>query len=354
LTRVLLIKTSSLGDVINALPAVSDMRRRVPGLTLDWVVEEQLSEIPRLHPAVTSVIPVRMRQWRSQPLAGETWSGLAALRRRLSEAPYDRVIDAQGLIRTSWLGRLARGPYCGYDLASIREPLACLFYDRRFSVGVTLHAAERMRRLTAQAMGYPAPSEVEFGLAVEPWRPAWLGEGRYLVMLHATARPGKAWASENWIELGRRAAGEGLTVVTPWGSEPERARAEAVAAAVPGALVAPAMRLSELAALMAGAAAVVGVDTGLAHLASAVGAPVVALYLASWSEFNGVIGPGFIANLGEPGAPPTVETVWAKTREAMAFGRREGSWPAPLEPHPDLAKRRRFRPSNSGAVVHRR
>jgi len=342
LTRVLLIKTSSLGDVIHCLPAVSDMALQVADLELDWLVEEGLAEIPRLHPAVARVIPIGMRRWRRRPLARQTWRELAALRHMLSAAPYDAVVDAQGLMRVAWLGRIARGPLSGYDRRSIREPLASLFYARRFPVSVHVHAAERMRRLCAQALGYALPEAMDYGLAARPARPAWLPPGPFLVGLHATARPDKAWAEPNWIELGRRAAARGLTLALPSGSDRERASAHRIAAAA-GAVVAPPMSFTELAGLFAAASAVVGVDTGLTHLASAVGAPVVAIYAASWWDINGVIGPGFVANLGGPGAAPDIEAVWAETEKALAAGRRDGPWvPPPTPPAP--AGRRKFRP----------
>lgn len=355
MTRVLLIKTSSLGDVIHCLPAVSDMSRQVPDLTLDWVIEEQLSEIARLHPAVDRAIPVRLRSWRRHLLESGTWTEFGAFRRAITHKRYDRIIDAQGLIRSAMLARLAAGPHCGYDRASVREPPASLFYDRKFPVGVTIHAAERMRRLVAQAMGYAPPADIDYGLQIDDERPEWLGAGRYLVGLHATARRDKTWAEESWQALAGKADAAGLAIVLPWGSEHERQRSKRIAAASPRAVVPPRLGFREMASLQAGAAAVVGVDTGLTHLASAVGAPVVAIYAASWSEFNGVIGPAFIANLGGPGTPPDVDDVWAKTQAAVQSGRKAGAWRAEVgEPAPELAGRRRFRPSNARAVVHRR
>jgi heptosyltransferase-1 len=237
----------------------------------------------------------------------------------------------------------------------VREPPASLFYDRTFAAGVTLHAVERMRRLMAQAMDYDVPAELDYGVRTASERPHWLPDRPYLVALHGTARPDKTWAEEHWVELARRAAGEGLSIVAPWGGEVERARSERIAAVSPLGLVPPALGFPELAALLAGAAAVVGVDTGLTHLASAVGAPVVAIYAASWSEFNGVMGPGFVANLGGPGAPPGVDAVWAQTLAAVKSGRKVGAWRAEATVlAPELAGRRRFRPSNARAVVHRR
>ncbi|HLY77804.1 MAG TPA: lipopolysaccharide heptosyltransferase I [Caulobacteraceae bacterium] len=355
MTRVLLIKSSSLGDVIHCLPAVSDLSRQIPDLSLDWVIEDSLADIARLHPAVNRVIPVRLRYWRRHLLVADTWREFGVFRSRVGGARYDRVIDAQGLIRSAMLARLAKGLHCGYDARSVREPPASLFYDRKYTAGVTLHAVERMRRLVAQAMGYDVPSELDYGVRTAGARPEWLTSKAYLVGLHATARADKAWAEEYWIELVRRAASQGLGVVLPWGSEAERQRARRIAEVSPMAVVPPALGLSDVAALLAGAAGVVGVDTGLTHLASAVGAPVVAIYAASWSEFNGVMGPGFVANLGGPGTPPGVDEVWAQTLAAVKSGRRDGAWRAEAtEPAPELAGRRRFRPSNARAVVHRR
>ncbi|MFI4933358.1 MAG: lipopolysaccharide heptosyltransferase I [Caulobacterales bacterium] len=356
MTRVLLVKTSSLGDVIHCLPAVSDMARRVPDLQLDWVVEESLAEIPQLHPAVRRTIPIGMRRWRRQPLAAETWREFSALRRTLRETPYDLVIDAQGLMRIAWLGRLAEGPLCGFDHKSVREPLASLVYQRRFPVSVTLHAVERTRRLVGQALGYELPSALDYGLHIEGARPTWLAPGRYMVALHSTARADKAWDEANWIELGRRAEALDLAVVLPWGSPDDLERAKRIARTMQRAIIPPRLSYTEAAELMAGAAVVAGLDTGLTHLASAVGAPVVALYLASWLEFNGVVGAGFVANLGGPEEPPRVDQVWSTVKAALAEGRRApGPWtPATAPPAPELAKRRRFRPSNARAVVHRR
>jgi heptosyltransferase-1 len=355
LTRVLLIKTSSLGDVIHCLPAVSDMARETPGLELDWMVEQSLAEIPRLHPAVTRVVPTQLKYWRRHLFAPQTWREFGEMRRAIAERPYDRIIDAQGLIRSALLSRLARGPHCGYDRASVREPPASLFYDRRFEAGVTLHAVERMRRLAAQAMGYDLPDELDYGLSVEGARPRWLPKGRYVVGLHATARADKTWEERRWVELARCLASNGLMIVLPWGGAEEHQRSHRIASGIKGAIVPPELGYAEIAALLGAAAAVVGVDTGLTHLASALGAPTVAIYAASWSEFNGVIGPGFVANLGGPGAPPEVEAVWAQTQRALKCGRVLGPWRADLAmPAPELAFRRRFRPSNARAVVHRR
>jgi len=341
----LLVKTSSLGDVIHCLPAVTDMAKAKPDLVLDWMVEESLAEIPRLHPAVGRIVGTRQRVWRRHPFDGETRREFGAMCAVIREAPYDRVIDAQGLIRTALLSRLALGPHCGYDANSVREPPASLLYDRRFAVSVTIHAIERMRRLVAEAVGYDLPQELDYGLRVEARRPTWLGEGPYVVGVHATARPDKAWSEDRWIELARRSAQAGIPIVLLWGDEVERERSARIAAAAAGSVVPPRLGFADIAALSAGAAAVAGVDTGLTHLASAVGASVVAIYVASWSDFNGVMGPAFVANLGGPGSPPSADEVWRELQIAVRAGPRTGAWsPPPNAPAPDLATRRRFRP----------
>ena len=354
MTRVLLVKTSSLGDVIHCLPAVSDMAACVPDLTLDWVVEEEFAEIPRLHPAVSRAIPVRLRSWRHRLLDPDAWSEIGEFRSSVRMSRYDRIIDAQGLIRSALLARLARGRRCGYDRRSVREKFASRLYDKRYRVGVTLHAVERMRRLVAASLGFQSPAEQTYGLNIEAGSFDFVGGEPYLVGLHGTARSDKAWPEPSWIELAGRAADAGFRLVLPAGGDRERRRAARIGEAAPGVVSPPRLDFTGMAELMAGAAAVVGVDTGLTHLASAVGAPVVAIYRATWSEFNGVIGPAFVANLGEPGKAPGVDEVWSATRQAIASGRRTGPWPAATgQPAPPLAGRRPFRPSNASAEVHR-
>ncbi len=353
--RVLLIKTSSLGDVVHCLPAVSDMARHVSGLRLDWVIEEPFSEIARMHPAVERAVVVRLRSWRRRLHQAQAWREFSAFRRLIVSRRYDLIIDAQGLIRSALLARLACGPHCGYDAQSVREPPASFLYDRKFAASVTIHAVERIRRLVAQSVGYPLPAETGYGLDIVADRPSWLTADRHIVFAHATARPDKCWAARNWAELAQRASAEGVAIVAPWGSELERQRSAVLAARVPGVITPPRLGFRELASLMASATAVVGVDTGLTHLASAVGAPVVAIYAASWSEFNGAVGPAFVANLGGPGAPPSVDDVWAQTQRAMAARGEIRSWrPIAAEPTPELSHRRRFRPSSARLDFQRR
>ena len=275
--RVLLIKTSSLGDVVHTLPAVTDAQRAVPGIQFDWVVEEGFAEIPAWHPAVAQVIPVAIRRWRKQPLqtlrSGE-WQRFKA---RLRETRYDLVIDAQGLLKSAWLTRYVKAPIAGLDRDSAREPLASRFYDRRYAVPRDQHALERVRQLFAQSLGYPAPEKIaDYGL--DRNQLATPGEAPYLLFLHGTTWPSKHWPEQYWRELAERMSEFGWAIRLPWGNADEKARAERIADGLAGVSVLPRLNLGGIAKVVAGARACVAVDTGLGHLAAALDVPSISLY----------------------------------------------------------------------------
>jgi heptosyltransferase-1 len=275
--RVLLIKTSSLGDVIHTLPALTDAVRAIPGIQFDWVVEEGFAEIPAWHPAVAQVIPVAIRRWRKHLL--QTWKSgeWRRCKQRLGEVRYDLVIDAQGLLKSAWLTRYANAPVAGLDRDSAREPLACRFYDQHYAVPKNLHALERTRQLFAQALGYELPPGFgDYGLDR-----AAMADGSaqpYLLFLHGTTWASKHWPEADWRALAERMAGQGWTVRLPWGNETERARAERIVAGIAGAAVLPRLNLAGVAKVIAGATACVAVDTGLGHLAAALDVPCISLY----------------------------------------------------------------------------
>lgn len=299
--RILLVKTSSLGDVIHNLPVVSDLAAQFPEAEIDWAVEETFAEIPRLHPRVRRVIPVAVRRWRKHLFARRTWREMAALRRQLAEAPYDAILDTQGLLKSALIARQAQGPHWGYRADAAREPLAARFYDATFSVPTTLHAVERNRRLAAAAFGYDLPSQLDYGIAG-----ARTAQGASAVLLTATSREDKLWPDAHWVDLGRALAERGLVPLLPGGSPLERRRARDLAARIPGAQAIPPMTLTALADLLRNARLVVGVDTGLTHLAAAVETPVLALYTATAPDLTGVAGVGWHCNLGGRGDVPTV------------------------------------------------
>lgn len=287
--HVLLIKTSSLGDVIHLLPALTDARRALPGMRCDWVVEDTFAAVPGWHPAVERVVPVALRRWRRQPLQAIRSGEWRRFRQALGERRYDAVIDAQGLLKSALLARLAHGPRHGFDYRSAREPLAAASYRHRHAVARAQHAVTRLRQLLAASLDYHLPATpADFGLdryrlRATPARP-------YLVFLHATTWPSKHWPESYWIALAQLAGQHGYQVQLPWYSAHERARAERIATAGEHAQPLPRLGLTDLARVLAGAAGVVGVDTGLAHLAAALGVPGITLYGATSTALTGVLG----------------------------------------------------------------
>ncbi len=312
MTDILFIKTSSLGDVIHHMPALTEARHHRPGARFAWVVEEAYAPLVHLHPAVDEVIPVATRRWRRALLDPSTWKEFGAFRARLRARRYDAVIDSQGLLRSALMARLARGPRHGYDARSIREPLASFCYDIRHSVGFDLHAIERNRRLTGLALGYVPSGPIDYGLD----RPS-PASSRYAVFLHATARAEKEWPEANWIALGQALADLGCRFVFPWGEARERERGERLALHLTDADVPARRPLDDVARMIAGASFVVGVDTGLLHLAAAFGVPLVAIFTGSDPGLTGPLGSGPMAILGTKGTSPAVEAVSAAVRQVL-------------------------------------
>lgn len=276
--RVLLIKTSSMGDLIHSFPALTDAARAIPGLRVDWVVEEGFAEIPAWHPVVDKTISVAIRRWRKQPLRtlfSEEWKRFKAC---LRAEPYDLVIDAQGLLKSAWLTRYVSAPVAGFGKKYAREPLASHFYDRTYSVPRNQHAVERVRQLFAQALGYELPAGIgDYGLDKSRFHQTEL-KSPYLLFLHGTTWPSKHWPESYWRALAEQLSAEGWTVRLPWGNDREHERALRIAEGLPRVSLLPRLNLAGVAEVIAGASACVAVDTGLGHLAAALDIPTVSLY----------------------------------------------------------------------------
>ncbi len=306
--RILLVKTSSLGDVIHNLPVLTDLHAHFPDAMIDWVVEEGFAEIPRLHPSVHYVIPIAVRRWKKHLRSRATWREMAAFRNQLQSETYDLIIDTQGLFKSAVITWLARGRRCGYAAGSAREPLAARAYHCHFNVPTSLHAVERNRLLVAQAAGYSINTVADYGLTGV--KTAYLAGGRpSAVLLTATSRDDKLWPEESWIALGHALHERGLECFFPAGNAVERERAARLAQAIPDAVALPPLSLTRLAETLAVARLVVGVDTGLAHLAAALGRPTLALFCASDPELTGVHAGEQAINLGGRNAAPTAAAV---------------------------------------------
>ncbi|APV49093.1 lipopolysaccharide heptosyltransferase I [Betaproteobacteria bacterium GR16-43] len=314
-TRVLFVKLSSLGDVIHHMPAVTDLCARRPDARIHWAVEEAYADLVRLHPAVEQAIAVPLRRVRGRLGTREAWRELGAARRALRRHPYDYVVDTQGLLKSALVSTMANGAKFGFDRASAREGLAARFYDQGLRVARAQHAVERNRQLVAEVFGYNVDTLPDYGIAAPPSPPAW-APPRYYVALHASSRADKLWPDDRWVELARRLSERGLVAVYPGGSALERNAAARLASLSPGGLLAPPMSLVEAAALLSAADGVVGVDTGLTHLAVALDVPTLGLYVATDPALTGLHGGPGAVNLGGPGRVPTVDEVEA----AMGYG----------------------------------
>lgn len=277
--RILLVKTSSLGDLIHTFPAITDLAAEFK-FTLDWVVERGFMDVPKWHPAVSSVIPVDMRKWFKNPLSPSNileWRRFVDI---LQSYQYDVVIDAQGLIKSAMIARKARGPVYGLNWRSAWEPLASLAYDRTVAVDPKKHAIDRMRDLLGALMDYaPKEGKLNYGMDVSRLNSdVVLPEQPFLVFFHATTWNTKKWPLQYWQQLTQLVASKGYQVLLPWGNDAERRDAEDIAAVSDMAVVPPKSSLTNLAVLMTHAAGVVAVDTGLAHVAAALEVPLVSLY----------------------------------------------------------------------------
>jgi len=316
--RILTVKTSSMGDIVHALPLVSDLTAHVPQARIEWVVEEGFAAIPRLHPSITRVIPVALRRWRKRLLAPATWNEIRAARQQLNNVPYDRIIDCQGLLKSAWIARWAHGPRTGPDTASAREVLAACFYDERVNLPRSLHAIERNRRLGAAAFGYPLAQPPRFDLKVPRLPPGLVPADRpYAVLLTNASRATKLWPDERWAAVEAWLAGQGLRSLLFWGSAEEGEATQRRLDAMREARRLPRAALDVAAAVLAGARVVVGLDTGLSHLAAAVGAPTVAIYCDYDPALVGAVGDAPCASLGGVDQSPAAADVFDAVQRVM-------------------------------------
>lgn len=280
--HALLVKMSSLGDVVHALPAVSDAAAQ--GWTFDWVVEEAFADIPALHPAVKQVLPIAWRRWRKSLLTSR--AEMRGFKQALQAQEYSVIIDSQGLLKSAAVAGLAQGPTIGFSLRTARESWSAFAYRQRVLVPQQQHAIVRQRQLFAAALGYPLPSSPALGVdrTREPVRQVFL--------LHGTTWASKHWPDMMWAELIRLVKADGYEAMVTWGDDNERARAEHLAQF--GATVLPRVSIAELADRLSASALVVTVDSGLGHLSAALGVPTIGLYGATDGELTGCHGANAI------------------------------------------------------------
>jgi heptosyltransferase-1 len=335
--KILLVKLSSLGDVLHNIPIVWDLRKRLPEAQIDWIVEEGYVHL--LEPLKTTetfrgidrIIPVAFRRWRKTLFSLRTWREFFAMRKLLQSVSYDIVIETQGLLKSALVCALAKKSeyaivsglgnateHSGY------EPMARLFYKQSVHVPLKCHAIDRSRWVMCSAFDWPLLNQNEEwplfypndfveqlaslpikGLRKQPNGTAAI----YVVCFHSTARVTKRWPIENWVELGKALSNQGYQVLFPWGSTEEMKISALIASQVPGAIVPRAFSIEEAYRLVAHAALTIGVDTGLTHLAAVLGKPTIEIYCDSprWKT-EGYWNKN-ITNLGDLKRIPLASTV---------------------------------------------
>jgi heptosyltransferase-1 len=319
--RFLIVKTSSMGDVVHAAPLASDLARRFPGAPIDWLVEESFAAIARMHEAVDRVVTVAVRRWRRAPLAASTWREVGAARALLRGQRYTAILDCQGLLKSAYLARWAQGPRWGFDRNSAREPLAALLYTYSVAIERDQHAIARNRALGQAACGTDTRSPPSFGLTVPPLTDRTLIEATstpYAVLLTNASRATKRWPDDRWQAVGRHLHDRGLRLLLFAGSAQEELDTRARAAGMAAAWVAPRCALDAVAAVLARARIVIGLDTGLSHLAAAVGAPTLGIFCDYDRRLVGITGAAHCASLGGVDSPPAAAAVIGTVDELLA------------------------------------
>lgn len=288
--KVLLIKTSSLGDILHTLPALTDAAHYMPEISFDWVVEQSFAEIPSWHRQVNRVIPIAWRNWRKNIFKSSHQNEIKQFYQKLRSESYDRIIDAQALVKSALIARMSRGVRYGLDFRSARESLATLFYQKRVTVEFKQHAILRMRQLFALCLDYPVPAcEPDYGLN-DYFSASTDHLSHQILFFHGTTRQDKEWPEPYWRRLAHYCVESGMTVLLPWGNETEKKRAERIAEKSAAIKVLPKSNLTDLARVLLAVRCVVAVDTGLGHLAAALNVPTVSLYGPTDPEMIGACG----------------------------------------------------------------
>jgi heptosyltransferase I len=311
--KILIVKLSSLGDVVHAMPAVQDLRSAFPDAQIDWVVERGFAPLVQRCEGVRRVIPCELRRWRTAPLSSATRHEWRAFRTELHAEAYDAVIDLQGLTKSALIAHMARLTPEGkrYAMANRTEGSSYEAPTRWVAdVAIPLepqsHAVQRGRAMCAQAFGYALSGPPRFGLGH-----AATQRENTVVLIHGTSREDKFWPEDHWLALGRKLIAQGYRLGVPHGSEEERARSQRLAQALgPPAEVWPRLSLDALTERMARCAGAIGVDSGLSHIAVALDLPHVQIYNFDTAWRTGPLGsPNQRSVYAVPA--PAVDTVWA-------------------------------------------
>lgn len=303
---------------MHALPLAADIAHALPDAQIDWLSEEAFADIPSMSRHVAQVHRVALRRWRRRPFDPAVWREVRIAKQALRDARYDLVLDVQGLAKSAWLARWTGAPVAGFDSATVREPIAANFYQRRFEVPRGLHAVERCRTLGALALGYQLIGTPQFGLEAQA-APLSPHAERRAVLLTNASRATKLWPDDRWLAVERWLAEQDIASILFCGSPAERRRTESLAARMRRARVSPPATLDAIASTFLGAPVVIGLDTGLTHLAAAIGRPAVGIYCDYDPALVGLVSDAragnAVASVGGPAAiPMAIEVIDAAAR----------------------------------------
>lgn len=290
--RVLLVKLTSMGDLIHALPAITDATKAIPGITFDWVVDKNFSEVASWHPSVKKIIQTSHRTWKKNPWQTYKSEEFKQFLHSLREESYDVIIDGQSNFKSALITRLAKGTRHGYDKHSVREWVAHLAYQKKHQVDKRFHAIKRLRMLFAQALNYPfVDDQPDYGILNHsfPALPFSLPKP-YLYFVHNASWSTKLWPENHWHRLVEFAAQNQLNVILPWGNAEEKNRAERIASGHANAMVLPFCTLSQHAQILKESRGAICSDTGLSHLAASLNIPAVTLYGSTSISLIGTTG----------------------------------------------------------------
>lgn len=328
--RVLIVKLSSLGDVVHAMPAVQDLLAAYPQAQVDWVVERGFAPLAQRCAGVQHVIPCDLRRWRKSPFSKATLQAWARFKTELQAQAYDAVIDLQGLSKSALIAWLARTTPQGQryamanatDGSSYEAPTRWVA-DRAITLAPHVHAVERSRLVCATALGYTPHGLPHFGLRAQT--SADQGGLPVVALVHGTSRADKEWPQDDWVWLAQQLIASGYAIALPHGNAAELARSHAIAAQINAAQnhaaqrplvdaspvqVWPSMGLDAMCDALAGCAAVIGVDSGLSHIAVALDLPHVQLYNfdTAWRTGPSADAPAQRSVFAQPA--PSRQAVW--------------------------------------------
>lgn len=292
--RILIIKISSMGDIIHTLPAITDASRAIPNITFDWVIEETFSEIPIWHPFVHRVIPIKFRFWKNQWHQIHAWKKYFECIKQLNAYKYDAIIDAQGLLKTSLLivHKIDRGIKHGMNFFSAKESISCWFYHNCYHISKNQHAIERIRQLFSCSLQYTLPSNLGQYNIDHNFYPKIKSNhsSPYLIFFHSTTQSQKHWPELYWHILTRYAIKLGYSVKIPFWTIHEELRVKRLKDHFDRVIILPKLTLHQIAIQIIQSKATISVDTGLSHLSAALHCPNITLYGPTDPQLIGIYG----------------------------------------------------------------